>query len=532
MGCCKSTGAKKPTQGPAHIQYKYKVKPEPLNRQPEDFTLESLKPSLPSEPAEVIKLGDNDIKHSVADVRIIASNFVRLETGGLSTDYVLGDELGQGGFAVVNKALHIPTGQTRAVKTIHKAGLTYEQIDPKYQLREFNVLRSLDHPNILRCYEIFEDSSRYYIVTEMCSGGELFDTIVKHQMLTEAQAAKVMHQLLSCVAYCHSKQVIHRDLKPENILLEDSEDSFNVKIADFGSTAFIDLNRRISGNFGSAYYVAPEVIEGRSYDERCDLWSCGIILFIMLTGRPPYQGSSEIMILENMRRKPFDPASYTFDSSVSSEAKDLMTKLLRIDFRERISAAEAVSHPWVQQHRNSSNSVRLFQALQNLRGFNAASKLKDAVFTFLATNAIAKDELKILRESFQEVDTNSDGRLSQDELLMLYLRYTNKTQAKAAVKQILDEVDSDRSGFIDYSEFLRACMDHEKVVSKANLQLAFNKFDVDGSGLISAEELKEVLSGGEAFSGEVWKQLIQEVDINGDGVLDLKEFTQLMLSKV
>jgi calcium-dependent protein kinase len=154
------------------------------------------------------------------------------------------------------------------------------------------------------------------------------------------------------------------------------------------------------------------------------------------------------------------------------------------------------------------------------------------VYTLPTTNVVVQDELKVLQENFQAVDTNSDGRLSQDELLKQYLRYTNETQAKAAVRQIPDEVDSVRNGLIDYSELLRACMAHEKAVTKANLQLAFDKFDVNGSGLISAEELKEVLFGEEAFSDEVWKELIQEVDTNGDGVLDLKEFTQLMLSKV
>jgi calcium-dependent protein kinase len=144
------------------------------------------------------------------------------------------------------------------------------------------------------------------------------------------------------------------------------EDNFIIKVADFRSTASIDPNRRISGNFGPAFYVAPKVVKGLAYDEKCDLWSCGIILFIMLTGRLPYRGNSEFQILENMRRKPFDPATYRFPSSVSAEAKDLMTKLLRINFKECISAAEAVNHPWVQLHSYSANSVELFQALQSL----------------------------------------------------------------------------------------------------------------------------------------------------------------------
>jgi calcium-dependent protein kinase len=464
-------------------------------------------------------------------IKISASNFVRVQEGGLSSDYQVQEVLGQGGFAVVNKCVHIPTGQARAVKTVHKSGLNAEHTDPKYRLREIRVLRTLDHPNILRCYELFEDRSRFYIVMELCSGGELFDAIAKRRSLSEAQAAKVMHQLLSCVAYCHEKKVIHRDLKPENILLEDNDGELNIKVADFGSSAFIDPSGRLSGCFGSAYYVAPEVVEGSAYNEKCDLWSCGIILFIMLTGKPPYEGTNERQILENVRRKPFNPSNYQFNG-VSSEAIDLIYKLLKIDSRQRLSAAEAVNHPWVQHYRTNASTLELNSALQNLRGFNSNYKLKDAVYTFLATNVITQAETRSLRETFQAVDINSDGRLSSEELLRLYMSFTHEREAHREVEKILAEVDSDKSGFVDYSEFLKACMNYEKVVSKSNLEIAFNAFDTDGSGSISAQELKEVLSGGQSLQDDVWRELIGEVDSNGDGTIDLKEFTHLMLSKI
>lgn len=450
--------------------------------------------------------------------------------GGLSSDYQVQEVLGQGGFAVVNKCIHTPTGQVRAVKAVHKSGLSYEQVDPKFRLKEIKVLRALDHPNILRCYELFEDRSRFYIIMELCSGGELFETIAKRRVLTESQAAKVMFQLLSCLAYCHDKKVIHRDLKPENILLEENDGELNIKVADFGSSCFIDPTGKITGCFGSAYYVAPEVVDGLAYNEKCDIWSCGIILFIMLTGRPPYAGSNEKQILENVKKRPFNPTNFKFQG-VSPEAIDLIVKLLRFDLRDRISAVEAVNHPWIQHFRIGSTSSDLTLAVNNLRAFNATYKLKDAVFTFLATNAIAKAELKHLRESFQAFDINSDGKLSREELLKLYLQFTNESQAQIEVQRILEEVDSDRSGFVDYSEFLRACMNHEKVISTSNLELAFRQFDTNGNGTISAIELKEVLSGGEQLHESVWSEIIAEVDSNGDGSIDLKEFTQLMMSK-
>mmetsp|Transcript_32536 Transcript_32536/g.56254 ORF Transcript_32536/g.56254 Transcript_32536/m.56254 type:complete len:621 (+) Transcript_32536:773-2635(+) len=474
-------------------------------------------------------------KDAQSDIKISASNFVRVQMGGLSADYEVQEVLGQGGFAVVNKCVHKPTGHVRAVKIVHKSGLSYEQVDAKYRLREIKVLRSLDHPNILRCHELFEDRSRFYIVMEYCQGGELFDAIARRRTLTEAVAAKIMYQLLSCIAYCHEKKVIHRDLKPENILLEELDTNtggdWNVKVADFGSSAFIDRNGNLTGCFGSAYYVAPEVVDGKCYNEKCDLWSAGIIMFIMLTGKPPYAGSNERQILDNVRRAPFNPANFQFQG-ISSEAIDLIVKLLKVDTRDRISAKEAVIHPWIQLYRSHASTIELSNAISNLRGFNATYKLKDAVFTFLATNVIAQSEMKSLRESFQAVDANSDGRISREELLKLYLQFTAESQAREEVEKILSEVDSDRSGFIDYSEFIKACMNHERAINKSNLKLAFQAFDVDGSGQISASELREVLSGGESLQEDVWREIIQQVDSNGDGTIDLKEFTRLMMNKI
>jgi calcium-dependent protein kinase len=464
-------------------------------------------------------------------VKISASNFIKVQMGELSSDYIVHEPIGQDGFTVVNRCTYVPTGQTRAVKTVFKSGLSYEETDPKYLLKEAKVLRELDHPNILRCYELYQDRSRYYIVMEMCSGGQLFDALSHRRILTEAQAAKVMYQLLSCVAYCHDRKVIHRDLKPENILLEDNDGQLNIKVADFGSSAFIDPLGKLTGCFGSAYYIAPEVAEGQAYNEKCDLWSCGIILFIMLTGRPPYSGQNERQILDNVRRRPFDPLNYKFEG-VSQEAVALIVELLRFNIRDRISAAKAVNHPWIQTFRSAIDSEELTSAIGTLRSFNANSKLKDAVYTFLATNVITKDELSTLKQAFQCIDINSDGRLSREELMKVYSQTTHEQQAQDEVESILEEVDSDQSGFIDYSEFVRACMDQAKVLSKSSLELAFRTFDVDGSGMISGAELKEVLSGGERFQEEVWKEIIAEVDLNGDGMIDLKEFTQLMLTKI
>eukprot|EP00359_Climacostomum_virens_P007518 CAMPEP_0204917688 /NCGR_PEP_ID=MMETSP1397-20131031/15313_1 /ASSEMBLY_ACC=CAM_ASM_000891 /TAXON_ID=49980 /ORGANISM="Climacostomum Climacostomum virens, Strain Stock W-24" /LENGTH=508 /DNA_ID=CAMNT_0052090605 /DNA_START=268 /DNA_END=1791 /DNA_ORIENTATION=- len=458
-------------------------------------------------------------KSSTIELPISAAKFIRMRMGGISSDYLLQEIIGQGGFAIVHKCVHIPTAQTRAVKIIHKAGLTLEQIDLRHRLSEIKMLKSLDHPNILRCFELFEDSSRFYIVTEYCKGGELFTKLSTQRKLSEIAASKVMMQLLSCVAYCHSKRIVHRDLKPENILLED--DDFNLKVGDFGSSAFLDIHNKTSGCFGSAYYLAPECLSGQ-YSERCDIWSSGIILYIMLTGRPPYPGKTEREIIENIKKMPFDINKMNL-RGVSNGAVDLLTQMLKTDPAERIEASLAVKHPWVQSWRSNSGDELANDALLNLRGFNASFKLKDAVYTYLAANVISMSEMQILRDAFQSIDINCDGKLSRDELLIQFRQYTSEEQALEEVEYILREVDSDRNGQIDYSEFLRVCMNREKAVNKDNLELAFRFFDKNGSGKITCDEVREVLGTGEVLSDEVWRAVISEVDDNGDGMLDLEE---------
>lgn len=462
---------------------------------------------------------------STIELPISASKFIRMRVGGLSSDYQLQEIIGQGGFAVVHKCIHLPTAQTRAVKIIHKAGLTLEQIDLRHRLSEIKMLKSLDHPNILRCYELFEDSSRFYIVTEYCSGGELFTKLSSQKKLSEAAASKVMMQMLSCIAYCHSKRIVHRDLKPENILLED--DAFNLKVGDFGSSAFLDMHNKTSGCFGSAYYLAPECLSGQ-YSDSCDIWSAGIILYIMLTGRPPYSGKTEREIIDNIKKTPFNINKVNL-KGISPSAVDLLSQLLKTDPTQRAEAGLAVKHPWVQSWRSNSGDELANDALLNLRGFNASFKLKDAVYTYLATNVISKSEMQLLCEAFQSIDLNCDGKLSKDELVIQFRQFTTEEQALEEVESILREVDSDRNGEIDYSEFLRVCMNKDKAANKENLELAFRFFDKNGNGKITCEEIREVLGTGEVLSDDVWQAVISEVDDNGDGMLDLEEFLRLMI---
>ena len=456
-------------------------------------------------------------------------SLVQNKLSPITDSYEFLETLGSGAFAEVKKATYKVTGDTRAVKVIHKAGLDSASLDPKHKLREIKVLQELDHPNILRVHELYEEKSRYYIVMEFCEGGDLFSRLQKLRRFSEVQVGKIMFQLLSAVSYCHKKFVIHRDLKPENILLEDKQE-LTIRIADFGSSSYIDPKKKLSGVHGSAYYVAPEVLK-EAYNEKCDVWSCGIILYILLTGRPPYTGRNEKEILAAVYEGDLDiSALYT----VSPEARDLTNQMLNKNFRLRISAAEALQHQFITKNRqaDASSGAELTSVLSSMKAFNGASKLKDAIHTFIATQIATQADLKDLREAFQAIDRNGDGKVSREELLAKYRETMPAASAEREVAEIMSQVDTDQSGFIDYTEFLKASLDKSRHLSQHNLDTTFNLFDKDCSGKISASELRSMLQGSDVADEARWVQLIKEVDENGDGEIDLMEFKKLVLTQL
>ena len=158
----------------------------------------------------------------------------------------------------------------------------------------------MDHPNILRMYEFYEDNCNYHLVTEICTGGELFDRIVEQEHLSEKYCAEIMEQVISGVNYCHQKNIVHRDLKPENLLLLNKKPNSPIKIIDFGTSQAFDPTKKMKARLGTPYYIAPEVLN-KKYNEKCDVWSCGVIMFVILSGYPPFQGGTDIEILTKVK---------------------------------------------------------------------------------------------------------------------------------------------------------------------------------------------------------------------------------------
>ena len=278
--------------------------------------------------------------------------------------------MGSGAFGEVCLCLHKETQSQRAVKVLRK-----NLLDPKEMemlKNEITILKDLDHPNIVKMYEFLEDEKRIYIVTEICKGGELFDEILSRSKFDERDASIVMRQLLYAINYCHKKKIVHRDLKPENMLLEQDRDLEKIKVVDFGTSLVFDESRNLDEKLGTAYYIAPEVIK-KKYNEKCDLWSCGVIMYILLSGEPPFNDprADNEAIMKKVEGGKYDIKSGVWQS-ISKEAKDLVKKLLTYDPADRIDAETALAHPWIADNSSCSIDIKSAEsALSNLQSFRA-----------------------------------------------------------------------------------------------------------------------------------------------------------------
>jgi len=387
-----------------------------------------------------------------------ASDFVGKTQGKLRDYYRIGKILGTGAFGEVRMCVHRESSAQRAVKVLRKSHM--DEDEKRMLFNEINILKEIDHPNIVKMYEFFEDEKRYYLVTEICKGGELFDEILQRGKFSERDGAVLMKQVLSCINYCHQNNIVHRDLKPENILLEQNKEFDAIKIIDFGTSLVYDPNKSLDEKLGTPYYIAPEVLN-KNYNSKCDIWSCGVIAYIVLSGMPPFNGQSDQEIMKKVRA-----GSFSFDdkvwNNISDNCKDFITQLLTYKQEERPTASQALQHPWIVELSTTVvDEKSACDALSNLKSFKVDSSMKQATFAFIASQLLSKQERDGLAKVFKAFDKNGDGKLSYEEVKDGYLDHYGKVMSDEEVHAMFDSVDTDKSGFIDYSEFVVAAMNEE-----------------------------------------------------------------------
>ena len=350
-----------------------------------------------------------------------------------------------------------------------------------------------------------------------------------------------MKQILSAVNYCHKSKIIHRDLKPENILISQrNKKGFNIiKIIDFGTA--ILFNKKDKNLAGSIYYLAPEIIsKNRKYTEKCDIWSCGIIMYILLTGKPPFNGDSDEEILKKILQNHLDLEKYPW-SVISLKAKDLIKKLLETDTKKRITAEEALNHEWFKcKQVNTQETSGLFKVknpdllLNNLINYRTDNPLRCAVLAYLIHNNMQLEHVHEAIKLFNKMDLNGDGQISKDELyigLKDFLELSGD-KLKNNVDIIFNNLDTDHNGFIEYEEFIRAAVNKKIFYSTNYLRFAFDYFDRDKNGCISFDEIKNIFFINEknkkdSKAKEQLKKCFQDSDINGNGNLTFDEFIKM-----
>uniref|UniRef100_A0AAV1U1P8 Protein kinase domain-containing protein n=1 Tax=Peronospora matthiolae TaxID=2874970 RepID=A0AAV1U1P8_9STRA len=300
--------------------------------------------------------------------------------------YALGKVIGSGTFSVVRTAVHKPTTQRYAIKCIKRDGLVAEDIEAL--TTEVAILKQMNHPNIMILHDFFVEDTFYYLVTEFMEGGELFDRIVEKSYYNEREARDLVKLLLEAIKYCHDANIVHRDLKPENLLLTSKDDDASIKLADFGFAKRVELNSEgLVTACGTPGYVAPEILEGKSYGKTVDIWSIGVITYILLCGYPPFHDDNHNALFKKIKSGKFEFDAPYWDH-VSDDAKDLISEMLVVNPEKRATVDQLLAHRWVTG--TDVATVQLTSALEELRRFNARRKFKAAVSTVSATVGLSK----------------------------------------------------------------------------------------------------------------------------------------------
>ncbi|KAL8045958.1 hypothetical protein ABFX02_08G148100 [Erythranthe guttata] len=442
----------------------------------------------------------------------------------VKSHYTVGKELGRGQFGVTYSCTEISTGHHYACKSILKRKLVSKN-DKDDMKREVHIMQHLSgQPNIVEFKGAYEDRQTVHLVMELCRGGELFDSIIAQGHYSERAAADLCRQIVNVVHHCHFMGVMHRDLKPENFLLSSKDDKSMLKATDFGLSVFIEEGKVYRDIVGSAYYVAPEVLR-RSYGKEIDVWSAGVILYILLSGVPPFWAETEKGIFDAILKEEVD-----FDSqpwpSISNSAKDLVQKMLTKDPKRRITSAQVLEHPWVKGQ--ASDKPIDSAVLSRMKQFRAMNKLKKLALKVIA-QSLSEEEIKGLKAMFANMDTDKSGTITYEELKSGLARLGSKL-SETEVKQLMEAADVDGNGTIDYIEFITATMHRHKLEKDEHLFGAFQFFDKDSSGYITRDELKSAMKEYGMGDEATIEEIISEVDTDNDGKINYEEFCAMMRS--
>eukprot|EP00927_Polykrikos_kofoidii_P058905 TRINITY_DN5376_c0_g1_i1.p1 TRINITY_DN5376_c0_g1~~TRINITY_DN5376_c0_g1_i1.p1 ORF type:complete len:591 (+),score=99.70 TRINITY_DN5376_c0_g1_i1:55-1827(+) len=431
-------------------------------------------------------------------------------------DYVLQNNvLGTGYNGAVRMAVGKDNPEKKyAVKTFDLRKLDKEKWDAL--ATEVDIHLGMDHPHVGRLFDVYQTKFHLRLVLECLDGGELFDRVTARKRFSEGDAAHAVRQMLLAINYIHSHGIVHRDIKLENFLY-DGKSSDHLKLIDFGFSKVWDRNTKMKASCGTMAYVAPEVLK-HSYTSQCDMWSVGVIAFILLAGYMPFGGSQQEQV-NNILRGLYKVKPQKWET-VSKEGFAFVQALLQLDPQKRLTAWQALHHSWIEQRHKLVAKEVDSSILESFRQYSQAAKFRRCCMEMMAWSLSNDDRAKV-REYFLALDKSNEGTITLRDLQTVMVEKFHFADAEAL--KVVEAMDSHHDETIHYSDFLAAMVSTRIELHEDLLRSTFNRLDADGTGNITIANLRNIL--GDHYDGEQIENLIKDADFSQDGQISYDEFT-------
>ncbi len=463
-------------------------------------------------------------------------SFVTIKKGDITQNYEIIKKIGEGGYGKIYKVKNKESGDIRAMKQIMKSKIPDIE---KFQ-NEIKILSMVDHPNIVRLFEVIEDDKYFNLLQELCTGGELLSKV--KYISNEKEIAKIFKQIMSAIAYCHEKGIVHRDMKLENILFVNESEDSPIKIIDFGLSVLFDKKeketdtdskkigyKRMKTKVGTIYYMSPEILKG-NYDEKCDIWSCGVILYTLLSGYPPFNGANDKEIYSMISQIQYDFNQPCW-KNISKYAKELIKNMLT-PAKNRYTAIQVLNSKWITvKLRKNDEKTNYYLDYKNIEKYKSYNKFKQTILAFIASR-LSSEESEKIRNIFYSIDEGKKGFITYEDFSNYIINECDIdeiTDNQEDIKKAFRSVDIDHNNKIDYTEFLAANLEENIFLKEEKLKEAFRTFDLDDTGYIKKEDIIRVLKLNDLKEKDtIVDKIIKNNDYDKDGKISFNDLLLVM----
>ena len=532
------------------------------------------------------------VPKDVTDIKVDTKYFIKKSLKNVYEIYEKISKLGNGAFGTVYKVKRRNSGFNpiiRALKEISKEKMRTSDESGSELKNEIEILKKLDHPNIMKIYEFYEDNQNIYLINEYCGGGDVANLHDTYGIFPEFLLKFIMSQVFLAVSFLHSNKVVHGDIKRENIafvydgkyktkeefdkfftkifndkdiqneineascsenLSEEAKNiikelcNYEIKILDFGSAKMKKrdkINKKLTGIVGTAYYCSPEVIREK-YDFECDEWACGVMMYILLSGTLPFPGDDEESIFRSILTQEIN-VDIPQLNSISQNCKDLIKGLCDKNTEKRIKSEQALNHPFFKNGINFSNLLKgvyventkeLKKIIKNKNPYLLGkkyknSKFKEMVIAYIGLNFPDKTEARKAKQIFLEISGGNRHFLITKETFVLRFEKVFKNLTKKEIEDLFDSIDQNETGNIEYEELIRALSDKQKLLSEKNLAEAFKFFDIDNNGFITWNEIADIIYPEGKMPENIMKEFLEEIGQNDENMkIDYWDFKRIL----